>query len=74
MGEPQDIRRLDPVDEIGLGLAPLKTEGERFVYDSGAGPPRQPLPRWRRRLDAVADRLRWLPTRLWWALFGDEYY
>jgi hypothetical protein len=36
-----------------------------------------PLTRWgriRHRLGEVGRRLRYLPTRLWWAVFGDEYY
>jgi hypothetical protein len=60
----------------GLGLAHLKTEGVAMPYDPGAGPGR-PLTRRERlaqRLEAIRDRLRWLPTRLWWAVFGDEYY
>lgn len=62
----------------GLGLARLKTEGERFVYDTGAGPPGPPLTAWQRRrrqLAALAQRLRDTPGRVWWALFGgDDYY
>lgn len=66
----------DPWPQGGLGLAPLKTEGEALPYDRGAGPGR-PLTLWEDllcRLEAVRRRLRWLPHRLWWAAFGDEYY
>jgi len=62
-----------------LGLAQLKTEGEAIVYDPGAGPPLQwsDLP-WQDRLmlrwGALGHRLRWLPDRLWWALFGTGDY
>jgi hypothetical protein len=62
--------------KTGLGLAQLKTEGAAIAYDPGAGPGK-PLTRWghRARLArAVLRRLRWLPTRLAWAIFGDEYY
>jgi hypothetical protein len=60
----------------GLGLAPLKTEGAALPYDPGAGPG-VPLTRWgrvQRRLGKLRERLRYLPHRLWWAAFGDEYY
>jgi hypothetical protein len=69
----------EPIDEklYGyLGLAPLKTEGEALPYDRGAGPG-VPLTRWGRikhRVGKVRERIRYIPTRLWWAVFGDEYY
>jgi hypothetical protein len=60
----------------GFGLAPLKTEGEALPYDLGAGPG-VPLTRWGRvlhRVEIVRERLRYLPGRVWWALFGGTYY
>lgn len=49
-----------------LGLASLKTEGAAMPYDSTYVPPTK----WQR----LRMRLRRLPSRIWWAVFGDEYY
>jgi hypothetical protein len=65
----------DP-DWSDFGLARLKTEGEPIAYDTGAGPC-VPMTRWEHflhRIGKVRERLRYLPTRVWWAFFGDDYY
>jgi hypothetical protein len=60
----------------GFGLAPVKEEGAAMPFDPGAGPG-VPLTWWGRfahRAGKVRERLRYLPGRVWWAFFGDNYY
>ena len=72
MSEPYDFSKLGPPVEAKLtgpgmlGLASLKTEGEAMPYDTTYVPPTK----WQR----LRMRLRRLPSRVWWAVFGDEYY
>lgn len=55
----------------GFGLAALKSEGERIIYDPNA--PNVPARR-RSRVAALRERPRYLPGRIWWAFFGGTYF
>lgn len=58
----------------GLGMAALKVEGEPILYDGKPAPKLTRREEKRRAVRNAFARLRALPARLGWALWGGAYY